>query len=51
MKNIEIFKRIEQKYVLSENEYNSLMNIIKDHLSKDEYFKSNICNIYICILI
>ena len=35
MNNIEIFKRIEQKYVLSENEYNDLMNLIKDHIEKD----------------
>ena len=46
MKNIEIFKRIEQKYVLSEDEYNKLMNLVKNHLNKDEYYKSNICNIY-----
>ncbi len=46
MKNIEIFKRVEQKYVLSEDNYNSLMKLIGNHLSKDEYYKSNICNIY-----
>lgn len=46
MKNIEIFKRIEQKYVLSKEEYNCLMKMISNHLEKDEYFKSNICNIY-----
>ena len=46
MKNIEIFKRVEQKYVLSEDNYNSLMKLIGNHLSKDEYYKSNIYNIY-----
>ena len=46
MKNIEIFKRVEQKYVLSENEFNSLMNLIGNHLNKDEYYQSKICNIY-----
>lgn len=46
MKNIEIFKRIEQKYVLSEDEYIKLMNLIKNHLEKDTYYKSRICNIY-----
>ena len=46
MKNIEIFKRIEQKYVLDEYEYKNLLKLINSHLEKDEYFKSNICNIY-----
>ena len=46
MKNIEIFKRVEQKYILSEDDYNKLINIIDDHLEKDEYYKSSICNIY-----
>ena len=46
MNNIEIFKRIEQKYVLSEDEYKKLMNLINDHLEKDLYYKSKICNIY-----
>ena len=46
MKNIEIFKRVEQKYILSNDDYNNLMNIISNHLNRDEYFKSNICNIY-----
>ena len=46
MNNIEIFKRIEQKYLLSENEYNKLMNRLKDHIVKDKYFQSTICNVY-----
>ena len=46
MKNIEIFKRVEQKYVLSEKQYKDLMKLINNHLNEDEYFKSNICNIY-----
>ena len=46
MKHIEKFKREEQKYILSEDEFNSLMKIIGKHLKKDEYFQSKICNIY-----
>ena len=46
MKNIEIFKRVEQKYILSEDEYKKLLSMVINHLEKDLYFKSKICNIY-----
>jgi len=44
--NIEIFKRIEQKYLLSEQDYKRLMERIKNHIEKDKFFQSTICNIY-----
>lgn len=40
------FQRVEQKYVLTEEEYESLFPKIKNHLKKDIYFQSTICNIY-----
>ena len=40
------FQRVEQKYVLSEEEYKKLFNKIKKHIEKDKYYKSTICNIY-----
>ena len=43
---MEVCNRIEQKYVLSKNEYDLLYNEIKNHIEKDTYFKSTICNIY-----
>ena len=43
---VTIFRRIEKKYVLSEELYNKLMENIKDHIEKDYYYKSTICNIY-----
>jgi len=46
MKNIEVFKRIEQKYLLSENEYKKLIKKISYHIKKDSYYKSKILNIY-----
>ena len=43
---MEIFNRIEQKYILSELEYQELFKRIEDHLEKDIYYKSKICNLY-----
>lgn len=41
-----IFKRVEQKYLLTEQEYKLLFKKINKYLIKDKYFKSTICNIY-----
>ena len=41
------FERIEQKYVLDKDTYSKLFDKIKDHLRKDKYYKSTICNIYL----
>ena len=40
------FQRVEQKYVLSEEEYKKLFNKIKKHIEKDKSYKSTVCNIY-----
>ena len=42
-----VFKRVEQKYILTDDKYNILMNEIKERLEKDKYFKSTICNLYL----
>lgn len=42
----EVFRRVETKYILSIDEYNLLLDKLKNHLKKDKYFKSTICNIY-----
>lgn len=42
----EVFRRKETKYILSLDEYNSLMKKIEDHLEKDKYYESTICNVY-----
>ncbi len=40
------FRRIEQKYILTEDEYKKLMSRIKSHIKKDIYYESTVCNIY-----
>ncbi|HOB26006.1 MAG TPA: polyphosphate polymerase domain-containing protein [Bacilli bacterium] len=44
--NIEIFRRVEQKYLLSKEQYIKLMDRISSHVEKDKYYKSTICNVY-----
>ena len=44
--NQNVFKRIEEKYLLSKKEKDLLLKSISKHLEKDEYFESTICNIY-----
>lgn len=43
---IENFKRMEKKYLLTKEEYNSVLNIINEYIEKDKFFESKICNIY-----
>ena len=45
MKN-DIFRRIEEKYFISQDQFNTLLTEIKDYIKKDDYYKSNILNIY-----
>lgn len=40
------FNRIEQKYLLTREQYKSLFNKINDYIEKDKYYSSKICNIY-----
>lgn len=41
-----IFNRVEQKYLLTKDDYNNLMNDIKNYIEKDKFFVSDISNIY-----
>lgn len=41
-----IFKRVEKKFLLTEEEYIELFNRIENELKPDKYFESTICNIY-----
>ena len=43
---ITIIDRMEQKYFISFEKFNKLMNLIKDKLVKDKYFDERIYNIY-----
>lgn len=40
------FERIEQKYILNEEEYKNIQEYIKDNFLKDKYYESKISNIY-----
>ena len=41
-----IFKRVEQKYILSKWEYDNIQKIINEYFLKDRYYQSKIANIY-----
>ena len=41
-----VFKRYEQKYLISETQYNALMLFLQDKTVPDQYGRSTICNIY-----
>ena len=41
-----IFKRVEQKYILDGDEYQKIQILIKEHFLKDIYYESKIFNIY-----
>ena len=42
----EIFQRIEKKYILTKEQKEELLNLVRAHLNEDEYGPSTICNIY-----
>ncbi len=42
-----IFKRIEKKYLLSENQYEALFQRISSHLKPDEFGRSTVMSIYL----
>lgn len=42
----EIFKRVEIKYLLNEEDYNKIMDKLKNNIIKDKFYFSSICNIY-----
>ena len=41
-----VFKRVETKYLLTDEEYKKLMKKIDKYLMEDRFYKSTICNIY-----
>ena len=43
---IEVFRRKEIKYLLTKEQYNKLLDLMNNHLEKDKYHVSKICNIY-----
>ena len=44
--NENIFRRIEQKYLIDKNQMESLLNKVASHIECDDYFESTINNIY-----
>ncbi len=43
---IEVFRRIEQKYIVSKEEYEKIINLSSNRLEKDPYFESINASIY-----
>lgn len=43
---VDVMRRIEKKYILDENTYHALLDIIKQYIDKDGYYKYSILNIY-----
>lgn len=41
-----IFKRVEEKYLMTKEQYMKLFNMIKQNIEKDKYFQTTVCNIY-----
>lgn len=41
-----IFNRIEEKYLITKEEYKKFIERINSYIEKDKYFESTICNIY-----
>ena len=44
--NENVFRRVEKKYLITENQKNAFLKLIDDYIEKDEYFESHISNIY-----
>ena len=44
--DINIFRRVEKKYIITKEQLEELMNILDDYIVEDKYFKNTICNIY-----
>lgn len=42
----DIFRRVEQKYLLNSSKKEELLKRIDKYIEKDEYYQSKICNIY-----
>lgn len=46
MTNKNIFRRVEQKYLITTDDYNKILSLAKRKLCKDKFFSETICNIY-----
>lgn len=44
--NENVFRRVEKKYLITENQKDAFLKLIDDYIEKDEYFESHISNIY-----
>lgn len=44
--NENVFRRVEKKYLITENQKDAFLKLIDNHIEKDEYFESHISNIY-----
>ena len=42
----QIFRRIEENYLITKEQHDFLLKKIDNFIEKDEYFESTICNIY-----
>lgn len=43
---LQVFKRVEKKYLVSSEQYDELMGVLLMHMKKDNYGEHTICNIY-----
>lgn len=41
-----IFRRVEEKYIITKDQYEELLKRIDSYIEKDEYYESTICNVY-----
>lgn len=41
-----VFKRVEKKYILTEDQYNALRKKLEGYMTVDQYGETTICNIY-----
>lgn len=41
-----IFRRVEEKYLLTKEQYEVLFEVIGEYIEKDKFFETTICNIY-----
>ena len=42
----DIFRRVEKKYIVSEEQYKKIKEKMKENMVEDKFGKSTICNIY-----
>ena len=41
-----VFNRVEEKYLLTKQQYQQLFKMIRNEIVKDQYYETTICNIY-----